>query len=172
MKLRVANEKDLPALLEIYNQAVLETTASWTSSADSLEGRRAWLRGRREEGYPVIVAVDGTDAVQGYASFGSFRGRDGYGLTVEHSVYVKPAAQGQGLGRLLLDALVIEARQAGFHTMVGAVDASNVASLALHAKAGFSASTPLPQVGKKFGRWLDLVLVTKVLDERTTPPAA
>lgn len=172
MHLRPAEDRDLPALLAIHNHAVRELTAAWTTIEDTLDDRRLWLEGRRADGLPVLVAVDEADQVLGYGTYGAFRARPGYRLTAEHSVYVATQAQGRGIGKTLMLALIDRARAEGYHVLVGAVDSSNEASLALHASLGFDVSCRLPQVGHKFGRWLDLVLASLVLDDRELPPAA
>jgi phosphinothricin acetyltransferase len=155
--IRPATEADLGAILAIYNDAVMKTTAIWNEAPSTLESRQAWFVQRRQAGFPVLVAE--TDGVQGYGSFGEFRPFEGYRYTVEHSVYVLDEAQGKGLGKLLLQALIAEARGMGKRVMVGAIDASNYASLALHETMGFEETGRMPGVGEKFGKRLDLVLV-------------
>ncbi|HWV40594.1 GNAT family N-acetyltransferase [Pseudorhodoplanes sp.] len=155
--IRPATEADLPAILAIYNDAVTKTTAIWNEAPSDLEGRRVWFATRREAGFPVLVADEG--GVQGYGSFGQFRPFEGYRHTVEHSVYVLDEAQGKGFGRMLLQALIEEARRLGKRVMIGAIDASNYPSLALHETMGFEEAGRLPGVGEKFGKRLDLVLV-------------
>jgi phosphinothricin acetyltransferase len=159
--IRPATEADLPAILAIYNDAVMKTTAIWNEAPSTLESRRTWFAERRKAGFPVLVADDG--GVVGYGSFGEFRPFEGYRYTVEHSVYVLDAAQGKGLGKLLLAALIGEARRMGKRVMIGAIDAANYASLALHETMGFEETGRLPGVGEKFGKRLDLVLVQLTL---------
>lgn len=161
-EIRDATEADLPAILAILNQAIRETTAIWHTTEVTLEARRAWMRERQERGLPVLVAVD-AGVVRGFASYGDFRPFVGYAATVEHSVYVDPAAQGRGLGLALLEALVARGRAAGLHVMVGAIEAGNAASVALHRKAGFEEAGLLREVGRKFDRWLDLLFMTRRL---------
>jgi phosphinothricin acetyltransferase len=159
--IRPATEADLAAILTIYNDAVTKTTAIWNEAPSDLAGRELWFAGRRKAGFPVLVADEGR--VLGYGSFGEFRPFEGYRMTVEHSVYVLDEAQGQGLGRMLLQALIEEARGMGKRVMVGAIDASNYASLALHETMGFEETGRMPGVGEKFGKRLDLVLVQLTL---------
>jgi L-amino acid N-acyltransferase YncA len=160
-RIRPATEADLPAILSIYNDAVMKTTAIWNEAPSDLESRHLWLAARRKAGFPVLVADE--DGVQGYGSFGEFRPFDGFRHTVEHSVYVLDEAQGKGLGRMLLGALIEEARGMGKRVMIGAIDASNYGSLALHENMGFEETGRLPGVGEKFGKRLDLVLVQLML---------
>ncbi len=168
--LRSATQEDLPALLTIHNHAVENLLAAWTTKTETLEQRAEWLKERQQAGLPVIVAEDDYGNVIGYGSYGPFRYREGYRLTVEHSLYVTENARGSGVGRALLERLIHLAREAGYHVLVGGVDGENEASLALHEKCGFEITGRLPQVGQKFGRWLDLVFVSLVLDEREVPP--
>ena len=160
--IRPAGEDDLAAILAIYNHAVRETTAVWTWSEVDLANRRAWLAARVGQGYPVLVADEGEGAL-GYASYGDWRPFDGYRHTVEHSVYVDAATRGRGLGRALLERLVEAARGQDKHVMLGGIDATNEASLALHRRLGFVETARMPEVGRKFERWLDLVFMQKRL---------
>ncbi len=171
MQLRPATHEDLPALLDLHNTAVRELRAIWTDRLETLEDRKKWLEGRQAAGLPVIVAIDEDGGLLGYASYGPFRAKEGYNLTMEHSIYVSKAAQGKGTGKALLAELIERAKAAGLHTLVGAVDADNAASLALHARFGFTETGRLPQVGFKFGQWMDLIFVVKVLSDTAAPPA-
>lgn len=161
-RVRGAGEADLSGILAIYNHAVEHSTAIWNESLVDLENRRGWWRGRVEAGFPVLTAVEGED-VLGYASYGPFRAFDGYRLTVEHSVYVAEGARRRGVGSALLEALTAEARRAGMHVILGGIAADNEASLRLHRKLGFVETARMAEVGQKFGRWLDLVFMQKVL---------
>lgn len=168
MQIRPAGEADLPAILAIYNDAVLETTAIWNDDVVDLDNRRAWFEARRRQAYPVFVAVEG-ETVLGYGSYGDFRPFQGYRLTVENSVYVAAEARGKGAGAALLAALVAHAAAAGKHVMIAAITAGNDASIRLHARQGFVESGRLPEIGVKFGRFLDLVLMQKRLTATSSP---
>lgn len=163
-EIRDATEADLPGILAIFNQAICETTAVWHLEPATLEARRQWLLERQGRNLPVLVAAEG-EAILGFASYGDFRPFAGYALTVEHSVYVAPDAQGRGLGSALLRALVERARAAGLHVMVAGIEASNAASIHLHRRAGFQEAGVLRQVGRKFERWLDLLFMQKFLQD-------
>ena len=155
---RAAADGDLPAILAIYNDAVLKTTAIWNDSLVDLDNRRQWFEGRRRQRYPVLVATLG-DAAIGYASFGDFRAFDGYRYTVENSVYVAEKARRQGAASALLAALIEEARALGKHVMVAGIAGENDVSIRLHAKHGFLETARMLEVGFKFDRWLDLVFM-------------
>jgi phosphinothricin acetyltransferase len=163
--IRPATEADLSAILAIYNDAVMNTTAIWVETPADLAERATWLAARRRAGFPVLVACDGAPlgAVLGYGSFGEFRPYEGFRHTVEHSVYVTDEAQGRGIGKMLLAALITEARGMGKRVMVGAIDASNYVSLALHEHMGFEETGRMHGVGEKFGKRLDMVLVQLML---------
>lgn len=163
MIVRDAEDRDLEAVRLVYNDAVAHTTAIWNETLVDLDDRRRWAAARRALGYPLLVAeVDG--AVAGYGSFGDFRAFDGYRHTVEHSVYVDAAYRRRGLARALVAALEARARSLGKHAMIAGVEAGNVASIALHAELGFREVGRLPEVGRKFDRWLDLVFLEKLLE--------
>ncbi len=162
MIVRAATENDLPSILAIYNDAVLNTTAIWNETPVDLANRRAWFEARRAAGFPVLVADEG-GVVAGYGSFGDFRPFEGYRVTVEHSLYVAADARRKGLGAALLTALMQDARQLGKRAMIGGIDGANAPSISLHEKFGFAEVGRLPGVGEKFGRPLDLVLMQKTL---------
>jgi phosphinothricin acetyltransferase len=164
MDIREACETDALGILRIYNDAVLHTTAIWNEQPSSPQARLAWLAERRQSGFPVLVAIEGTD-VLGYASFGAFRPWDGYRHTVEHSVYVDRAARRGGIGRALVEALIGHARATDKHVMVAGIEAANEPSLKLHARLGFAEVGHLKSVGRKFDRWLDLVFMQLMLQD-------
>lgn len=172
MLIRDANPADVAGITDIYNDAVAHTTAIWNEQTVDLANRLAWLAERNKAGYPVLVAVDDHDAVLGYASFGDWRAWDGYRHTAEHSVYVRTDQRGLGIGEALLRELMQRAQQSGKHVLVAGIEANNAASIKLHQKLGFQQTGHLPQVGSKFGRWLDLVFLQRILDDRDAPQGA
>ena len=171
MQIRDAVVADLETITEIHNHAVVHTTAIWNNDAVDIDDRAAWLADRTAHGFPVIVAAVDTDVI-GYASFGSFRPHAGFRQTVEHSVYVRGDQQGRGIGKTLMQDLIARARAQDVHVMVAAVESGNVGSIRLHERLGFREVGRMPQVGAKFGRWLDLSLLQLILDERTAPDPA
>ncbi len=160
--IRECDPADLPQILEIYNDAVRSTTAIWNDTLVDLEDRRAWLNERVSNGSPVLVADSHGQAI-GYATYGNWRAWEGYRHTVEHSVYVHRDARRGGVAEALMNTLIECARAQGKHVMVGGIEASNEASLALHKKLGFIQAAHMNEVGIKFGRWLDLVFVQLIL---------
>ena len=157
---RPATEADLPAILEIYNDAILHTTAIWREEVFDLDNRRKWFSEREASGYPVLLAEE-DGSIVGFGSFGDFRTYNGYRFTVEHSVYTAEAVRRRGVASALIAALIERAQALGKHVMIGGIASDNHASLALHAKLGFTETARMPEVGFKFGRWLDLVFMQK-----------
>ncbi|WP_312117604.1 GNAT family N-acetyltransferase [Kosakonia cowanii] len=170
MSIRYAVKEDCAAIAAIYNHAVINTAAIWNDQTVDADNRIAWFEARALLGYPVIVSEE-DGVVTGYASFGDWRAFDGFRHTVEHSVYVHPDHQGKGLGLALMVRLIEEARRIGKHVMVAGIEAQNQGSIHLHQKLGFTITGQMPQVGTKFGRWLDLTFMQLQLDNRTDPDA-
>ncbi|QAR46277.1 N-acetyltransferase family protein [Kosakonia cowanii] len=170
MSIRYAVKEDCAAIAAIYNHAVINTAAIWNDQTVDADNRIAWFEARTLLGYPVIVSEE-NGVVTGYASFGDWRAFDGFRHTVEHSVYVHPEHQGKGLGLALMVRLIEEAKRIGKHVMVAGIEAQNQGSIHLHQKLGFTITGQMPQVGTKFGRWLDLTFMQLQLDNRTDPDA-
>lgn len=160
MEIRDAAESDLPGLLAIYNDVIATSTAVYSFQPVSLEDRRQWWRGRIVQGYPVLVALDGS-GVLGFSTFGDFRPWPGYRFTVEHSVHVRADCRGRGVGKELVKALFPRAEALGKHVMIAGVDAANEPSIRFHERLGFEKVAHLREVGRKFDRWLDLVFLQR-----------
>lgn len=169
VQVRDAAPDDVGAILDIFNDVIATSTAVYSLQPTTLAERRTWFEARRAAGFPVLVAEEG-GAVCGFASFGDFRGTwPGYRYSVEHSVHVRADRRGRGVGRLLLQSLFAPALVMGKHVMVGGIDADNAASLRLHEALGFDRVAHFRQVGRKFGRWLDLVFMQRYLDDDGAP---
>lgn len=166
--IRPARDADLEAITAIYNQSVLTETASWDDATVTQENRRQWFVEHSTPPYAVLVAVL-DEVVVGYAAYGKYREKAGWALTAEHSVYVLPEAKGRKIGTRLLEELLVVAAEQGIHAMIGVLSADNETSLRLHQRLGFLETGRMPQVGKKFGRWLDAVIVERILDQRQHP---
>ena len=172
VSIRDARLRDLEAITAIQNAFISSDTIEWTDVEHSLEERRAWLDDQWSAGRPVLVAVV-SDTVVGWASFGDFRDSrkwPGYRLTVELTIHVREDHWSGSVGRHLMTALIQRATDMGLHVMVAAVDHENEASVRFHERLGFNEVARMPQVGTKFGRWLDLVLLQRVLNEMPPPP--
>lgn len=161
VKLAAADERHLEDITEIYNDAIINTTATFDSEPKSLREQRVWMR-KHDDEHPIIVAIfDGK--VVAWGSLSQFSDRCCYRSTVEDSIYVRKEYRGRGIGRLLLERLLAEARKAGHHTVVARIDAGNEVSLELHRQMGFREVGRLREVGFKFDRWLDVVIMQVLL---------
>jgi L-amino acid N-acyltransferase YncA len=166
--IRDATDADLPATLAIYNHLVAETTVSWGYEPETREERQAWWDERRRRGFPLLVGVDDrTTEVVAFATYGDFRdsvSKPGYRFTAELSIHVHRDHTGRGIGPLLLDALTARARAAGIHVLVAGVDGANEGSIRFHERHGFVVTARMPEIGFKFGRRLELVLLQRTID--------
>ena len=158
-----------PAILDIFNDAILNSTALYDYQPRPLASMAAWFAAKTKGNFPVIGIEDTAGTLLAFGSYGTFRAYPAYKYTVEHSVYVHKDHRSQGLGKVVMHALIDAARQQGVHAMVGAIDAANAGSIALHERLGFQAVGTLPQVGFKFGRWLDLAFYQLLLDTPAQP---
>ena len=163
INVRRATEEDLPGILEIYNDAVVTTTATYDYEPRSLEHRRQWFVERERDDYAVFVAVDEEQRVVGWSALNPYHARMGYRFTAENSVYVAASRRGQGIGRKLLGPLVAAAEKRGLRAIIAAIDADNEASIRLHASFGFEKVGYFRQVGYKFDRWLDVIYMEVLL---------
>lgn len=168
IEIRNANANDIPAMLEIYNEIILNTTAVWHYEPHTLEMRKEWFEQRQKEGFPIFVAMEG-EKMLGFSSFGPFRPWPGYKKTVENSVYVSADSRGRGVGKLLIPPLIEVARQMGLHAMLAGIEAENEASIALHEKFGFVEVAHFKEVGWKFGRWMDLKFLELIINAPSAP---
>jgi phosphinothricin acetyltransferase len=165
LSIRPAEAVDLPALREIYAGHVLTGAASFEEAPpDDAEFARRW-RSIVDLGLPYLVACDASGLL-GYAYAGPYRPRSAYRYTVEDSIYLLPSATGRGIGARLLAAVIDEATRAGKRQMLAVIgDSANAASIALHRRLGFSSVGTFRSVGFKFGRWVDSVLMQRMLGE-------
>lgn len=162
VSIRSAREEDLPAILSIYNDIILNTTAVFEYRPHTYEMRAQWFEGRVKDGWPVFVAEHDGD-IAGFSSMGPFRAWQAYKYSVENSVYVHQLYRGKGIGRLLLAPLIAEAQKKDMHAMIASIEASNQVSLHLHRSFGFEEVAHFREVGYKFGRWLDLKFLELIL---------
>jgi phosphinothricin acetyltransferase len=162
VEIRLAQPDDAEAIRGIYNHEVLRSTVTFDLRPRSLDEQRQWLAAR-SGAHVVLVAVDDADEVVGFASLSPFRDRPGYSTSVEDSVYVRGDQRGTGIGRALLAELVKLATTHGFHTMLARIVGGHDASIALHRAVGFDVVGTEREVGRKFGRWLDVIVMQRML---------
>lgn len=159
--LRPATLDDLAAVSAIYNHYVQRSTCTYQTEPESLADRRAWFDAHDAE-HPVIVA-ERAGIVVGWASLSRYNPREGYRRTVDNSVYVHHDAHGQGIGLALLTDLIERAKALGHHAIIAMISADQAPSVALHERLGFKKVAHLLEVGFKFGRWLDVVFMQRLL---------
>jgi phosphinothricin acetyltransferase len=162
VKYRLAAHDDSEAIRAIYNREVVGSTVTFDLVPRSPEDQLAWMD-EHSGAHPAVVAVDEHGRVCGFGSLSPYRPRPAYRTTVEDSVYVDPDFQGRGVGRGLLDELVRLAESHGFHAVIGRIVGGHEASIALHRACGFDIVGVEKEVGRKFGRWLDVVLMQRLL---------
>jgi L-amino acid N-acyltransferase YncA len=157
------------AILAIFNEAIANSTALYDYQLRTEADMVAWFAVKAAKDYPVICAENDAGELLGFASFGKFRERPAYKYTIEHSVYVETRFRGQGVGRVLLEAVIEAAERQQYHVMVGGIDAANAVSIKLHERLGFTHCGTVKQSGFKFGRWLDLALYQRILATPAAP---
>lgn len=160
--LREATDADQQAILDIYNDAVLHTTATFDLEPRTWEGQQRWFQEHRPP-YAVFVATVG-DTVAGWGSLSPFRPRPGYRFTAEDSIYVRQDFRGRGIGASLLEVLVEAASRGRFHSVMALIDGDNAVSVRLHERFGFRQVGTFREVGFKFGRWLDVVHMQRMVE--------
>lgn len=156
--IRPAAAADAPQIAALWNAMIRDTTATFTPDEKTLDQIGAMIAGTD----PFLVWAEGYQ-VLGFARYFQFRGGAGYRHTAEHTILLAPQARGQGGGRALMTAIADHARAAGRHSLIAGVSGENAAGIAFHAACGFQTVATLPEMGWKFGRWLDLVLMLKRL---------
>ena len=162
-------DRHADAILEVFNEAILNSTALYDYKPRAAPSMAPWFEGKRNGGVPVIGLEDGDGRLLAFGSYGAFRAWPAYKYSVEHSVYVHKDHRGHGLGRVIMQELVAAARGNDVHAMIGGIDATNASSIALHERLGFRHVGTLPQIGFKFGRWLDLAFYQLLLDTPVHP---
>lgn len=160
--------QDAQAILAIYNDVILTSTAVYKYVEETLQERQAWLKMKEQQGYPVLVYEE-ADEVIGFATYGPFRPYPAFKYTIEHSVYVHKEHHQKGIGSKLMHELIALANKEGYATMIAGIDATNVGSIRAHEKLGFTYSGTIKKSGYKFGKWLDLAFYQLALQGPTHP---
>ena len=165
LDIRPAEEADLSAITDIYEHAVRHGTATFELVPPDVAEMTYRYRGLIDGGFPYFIAtVDGS--VAGYAYAGAYRPRPAYRFTVENSIYLRPSSHRRGIGLQLLQRLILECEARGYRQMIAVIgDSANAGSIGVHTKTGFTLIGTHPNVGFKFGRWLDTVMMQRSLGE-------
>ncbi len=167
--IRAARLADAEGIRRIYNHEVLNGTSTFDIEPRSLVAQQAWLEGRSGVHAVLVATPVGDDTVLGYAALSPFHARPAYNATVENSVYVHADHRGQGIGRVLLAEMIGRAQSHGFHTVIARVSGDNEASVALHRSTGFRLVGTEREVGRKFGRWVDVTVMQLMLRDWNRP---
>src|SRR5258706_5580598 len=163
------HQKHAAQILAIFNEAIINSTALYDYKPRTADMMQTWFEAKAKGNFPVIGVQEDGGKLMGFASFGSFRAWPAYKYSVEHSVYVDARFRGRGVGRRLLEEVIEAARAQNYHVLIGGIDATNKASLALHERLGFTHCGTIRQVGFKFGRWLDLSFYQLILPTPLQP---
>ena len=169
MEIRKAELEDLQAITDIYNDAVIKTTATFDTEPTTLDAQKVWFNQHGAD-YPLLVCTK-DDQVVGWAALSSWSDRCSYKTTSEVSIYVAEQSRGQGFGNQLLEALIQAGKQSGIHLAVARIAEGNPASVALHEKYGFKISGKMSEAGYKFGNFLDVIFMEQLLDGSRKPKA-
>lgn len=161
--------KHATAILTLFNDAIVNSTALYDYHPRPAEFMHNWFAAKRAHKCPVIGAVNNQDELLAFASWGSFRDYPANKYTIEHSVYVRNDCRRQGLAKKLMNELIVRARAADKHVLVGVIDADNSGSIALHEQLGFNHAGTLAQIGFKFGHWLNVAFYQLILDTPKQP---
>lgn len=162
-------ENHAVSVLDILNEAIVNSTALYDYNPRTIASMEMWFSVKAKHNFPIVGCVSDDGKLLGFASFGTFRAWPAYKYTVEHSVYIHKEHRGSGIGSSLMKRLIEIAREQQYHSLIGGVDVSNAASVALHEKLGFRLAGTLPQIGFKFGRWLDVAFYQLLLDTPVNP---
>jgi len=162
-------EKQLPEILAIFNEAILNSTALYDYKPRTMENMAAWFDAKCKGNYPIIGIFDSSESLLGFGSYGSFRNWPAYKYTIEHSIYVRSDMRGKGLGKILLNEIINSATSQDYHVLVGGIDATNAISIKLHESLGFVYSGTIKHAGFKFGHWLDLAFYQLILKTPIEP---
>ncbi len=162
MQIRAASRADAGAIVEIWNPVIRDTTVTFNSVEKSVDDVVDLISERRRDGREFYVAQSDSELL-GFATYGQFRAGVGYAFAMEHTIILGPNARGKGIGRALLTAIESHAREAGAHSMIGGISGENLDAQAFHARMGYPEVGRVPEAGRKFGRWIDIVFMQKIL---------
>jgi L-amino acid N-acyltransferase len=160
---RRAVENDIEQILDILNYEIINTTSVYDITPKTINQQIEWFKRKNKLNYPVFV-IEKNGKIHGWASYDSFRTKEGNKYTIEHSIYISKESRSFGYGKLLMSALISQANEDGYKTMIGGVDANNQSSIKFHKDFGFEEIGLAKNIGFKFDRWLDLLFMQLMLD--------
>lgn len=163
--IRNYQKSDAPAILDIINDFILHTSHNYDYEPKTLIEVEKLFEEKLKDGYPILIGEVGGE-IAGYATFGRFRAKPGYDKTMEHSIYLTKKAQSKGLGTEMMRQLIQIAKEDGYHVMIAGMDSENTGSYQFHERLGFKEVARFPEVGFKFGKWLNLVFMQLILEPK------
>ena len=169
MKLIDCSEEHIPDILEILNECIINSTALYDYNPRTLEDAKDWFQKKNDKGFPILGLLNIDGILAGFASYDDFRHFPAYKYTIEHCIYVHKNFRGLRLGDLLLGAIIERAEKGNYHTIIGAIDSSNKISIKLHQNHGFEECGLIKEAGYKFGKWLDVAFMQKILKTPENP---
>jgi L-amino acid N-acyltransferase len=161
-------EHALP-ILEILNEAIVNSTALYDYKPRTMQNMEQWFENKEKGSYPVIGLFNEDGTLMGFGSYGAFRAWPAYKYTVEHSLYVHKDFRGKGYGRIILSELIAQARKQDYHNLIAGIDSTNQVSISLHISFGFNFCGKIMHAGYKFNRWLDLEFYQLILSTPANP---
>jgi len=167
--INLCDEAQLPEILEIFNEAIINTTGIYDYNVRTMDDMLSWYYTKIKGDYPLIGLFDINDDLLGFGTYGPFRTRPAYKYSIEHSIYVRTDMRGKGYGRVLLNEIINQAIHEDLHVLVGGIDSDNEISIKLHEKMGFEFSGTIRHAGYKFGKWLDLSFYQLILKTPINP---
>jgi L-amino acid N-acyltransferase len=150
-------------ILDIFNEAILNSTALYDYQPRTLENMKSWFETKNKHHFPVIGITNEVGELLAFGSYGTFRAWPAYKYTVEHSLYVQKNHRGKGLGKIILSEIIKNATRQDYHCLVAGIDSTNQTSIALHESVGFEYSGTIKHAGYKFAKWLDLAFYQLIL---------
>jgi L-amino acid N-acyltransferase YncA len=162
-------QRHAEAILEIFNEAILNSTALYDYKPRTMEMMAAWFDEKARGNFPIVGVENESGELMGFGTYGTFRSRPAYKYSIEHSIYVDVRFRGQGVGRRLLEEVIAAAQRQDYHLLVGGIDAGNLVSIRLHEALGFVHCGTIREAGFKFGRWLDLAFYQRILSTPSRP---
>ena len=167
--IKSCNEAQLSGILEMFNDAIINTTSVYDYKPRTMEFMSEWYNSKLKSHFPIIGLFDSQDDLLGFGTYGSFRSRPAYKYSIEHSIYVRHDMRGKGYGKILLHEIINTAIKENYHVLVGGIDADNKISIKFHEKMGFEYAGTIKHAGYKFGKWLNLSFYQLILKTPINP---
>ena len=167
--IKSCNEAQLPEILELFNDAIINTTSVYDYNPRTMDFMSDWYNSKLKAHYPIIGLFGSQNELLGFGTYGSFRSRPAYKYSIEHSIYVNKEMRGKGYGKIILNEIIKSAINQDYHVLVGGIDADNKISIKFHEKMGFEYAGTIRHAGYKFGKWLDLAFYQLILKTPINP---